>query len=312
MLIDKILPSFDVNNPILLHAKKINDACEAYSRYAISQVILPVKIANQYNRLVKAITNIPKSPFVDKQEIIREYPELQVHINSLDHCLKYYPDVLSGIMHYVDILFPEGDIDLNKEAYYSLESDYFNQLLSQIVKNYFEITNNKLRVMEVGAGMGTSTRYTLPKLEGHEYEYYFTDIGSAFISRAQKVFSNYPQVTFKTYNVETNPSLEFGKFDIVIGVNVLHATSDILNTLKNIRTLVKKDGLLILHEMVAKSDFATLTAGITTGWWMYKDTWRIEDSPLISIENWYKILKESGFTEVKSLGNTDRSIIIAS
>jgi polyketide synthase PksM len=310
-LLERITPYFDLNHKILVRSRLVNDNFEKYCRYAVRQVNIPKVYLSKYNKLILALTNIKTSTFIDKNEIILEYPELEEHIKLLDYCLKYYPEVLAGTMHYVDVLFPGGDINHNEKTYYDPESDHMNHFVSQLVQNYVSIKETQTRIMEVGAGMGTCTRLILPLLEEKDFEYYFTDIGPAFLRRAAKQFSIYGNIIYKPYNVECTPPEEIGKFDIVIGVNVLHATSDILITLKNVRSLVKDGGMLILHEITARKDSATLIAGITNGWWLYKDSWRIPDSPLISLENWHKALNHSGFTTVRSFGTADRSIIIA-
>lgn len=311
-IIDTVKPCFNEKNLILARSKEINKACEEYSKYAISKINLPEIVVAPYDKLIKAILNIPKVSLIDKDKILSKYPELQIQFNTLDHYLQNYSRVLSGEMHYIDVLFPKG-MEFSEDSYFSPESDYFNEIIARMVHNYLSETKDKMRIIEVGAGTGTCTRLTLPKLEEMDFEYYFTDIGSAFLKRAERIFSNYHhQITYKHYNVELDPPESFGKFDVVLGVNVLHATKDILNTLKNVRSLLNDHGgVLILHEVISSSLFATLTMGLTHGWWAYEDRWRIPDSPLISLENWHQLLRVSGFTMIESLATSDRAIIVA-
>jgi hypothetical protein len=47
--------------------------------------------------------------------------------------------------------------------------------------------------------------------------------------------------------------------------------------------LLRKGGLLIANELTAKTDFLTLTFGLTDGWWLFDDAkWRIPGAPLLS------------------------------
>ena len=296
-----ILPKFDSNHPILIRAASAKKCLENYSRYALTLVKVPDKVTPQFFKLKAALLNIQNAQPINRQEVISLYPELKVHIELLDHCLSHFPDVLQGKIHYIDVLFPEGNINSSEDTYLNPEGDYINAAISEVVHNYIVNAQGCTRILEVGGGMGTCTRHILPQIEGLEYEYVFTDVSAAFVRRAQKLFKNFQGMQYSIYNVERAPTPALGPFDLVIGVNVLHATSDILITLENMRQLVKKRGVLILHEITERSDHATLTAGLTSGWWAYKDAYRILDSPLISPQNWHMLLNKVGFKEIKAL-----------
>ena len=54
-------------------------------------------------------------------------------------------------------------------------------------------------------------------------------------------------------------------------------------TLQQCKALLRKGGLLIANELSAKTDFLTLTFGLTDGWWLFDDAkLRIPGSPIIS------------------------------
>ena len=54
-------------------------------------------------------------------------------------------------------------------------------------------------------------------------------------------------------------------------------------TLQQCKALLRKGGLLIANELSAKTDFLTLTFGLTDGWWLFDDAEvRIPGSPIIS------------------------------
>ena len=74
-----------------------------------------------------------------------------------------------------------------------------------------------------------------------------------------------------------------GEYDVLLATNVLHATRNMPNTLQNCKALLRKGGLLIANELSAKTEFLTLTFGLTDGWWLHDETGtRIPGSPLIS------------------------------
>lgn len=74
-----------------------------------------------------------------------------------------------------------------------------------------------------------------------------------------------------------------GEYDIVFATNVLHATRSMSTTLQQCKALLRKGGLLVANELSAKTDFLTLTFGLTEGWWLFDDAQlRIPGSPIIS------------------------------
>ncbi len=74
-----------------------------------------------------------------------------------------------------------------------------------------------------------------------------------------------------------------GHYDVLFATNVLHATREMGNTLQHCKALLRKGGLLIANELSTKTEFLTLTFGLTDGWWLYDDAERrIPGSPILS------------------------------
>jgi hypothetical protein len=76
---------------------------------------------------------------------------------------------------------------------------------------------------------------------------------------------------------------EPGGCDAVFATNVLHATCNMAATLQQCKALLRTGGLLLVNELCARTDFLTLTFGLTDGWWLFDDAeLRIPGSPLLS------------------------------
>ena len=74
-----------------------------------------------------------------------------------------------------------------------------------------------------------------------------------------------------------------GGYDIVFATNVLHATRNMGTTVQHCKSLLTKGGLLIANELTTKTDFLSLTFGLTDGWWLFDDEpRRIPGSPMLS------------------------------
>ncbi len=82
-----------------------------------------------------------------------------------------------------------------------------------------------------------------------------------------------PTLTHK-FSTLCSQGYGIGRYDILFATNVLHATRNMEVTIQNCKALLCKGGLLIANELSAKTEFLTLTFGLTEGWWLYDDVQR--------------------------------------
>lgn len=130
--------------------------------------------------------------------------------------------------------------------------------------------NSSMKILEVGAGTGGMTVQVMKTLAIHSEnelgipryrQYDYTDISRSFFGPAQDKFRDHgKRLNFKTLNIENDPELqgfECGTYDLVIAASVsliffgfgfdihnlcrqvLHATTNLAVTLKNVRKLLK-------------------------------------------------------------------------
>eukprot|EP00026_Physarum_polycephalum_P000059 Phypoly_transcript_00059.p1 GENE.Phypoly_transcript_00059~~Phypoly_transcript_00059.p1 ORF type:complete len:2631 (+),score=316.25 Phypoly_transcript_00059:2-7894(+) len=163
-----------------------------------------------------------------------------------------------------------------------------------------------LRVLEVGSGTGGATVHILNLLKslygdtlGSCVEYTFTDISSSFFSKAARRFSEYENILiYKTLNLEKDPQHQgftLESYDIVVGVNVLHATENLTQTISHVRHLTKPHGMLFLVELSGYSKLTDIIFGLLPGWWRFNDTYRT-NSPLLHGEKWCEVLNKTGYS----------------
>ncbi|CAJ2506588.1 Uu.00g077740.m01.CDS01 [Anthostomella pinea] len=129
--------------------------------------------------------------------------------------------------------------------------------------------NPKLRILEVGAGTGGMTSHVLSALQQLEAQsgglkfsnYTYTDISPTFFESAANKWQNLKErVTFKTFNLERSAEdqgLELCSYDLVVAGSVLHATTDLAATIRNVRKTLKPGGHLILLEAIAPEKVIT-------------------------------------------------------
>jgi SAM-dependent methyltransferase/NAD(P)-dependent dehydrogenase (short-subunit alcohol dehydrogenase family) len=308
--VEQIVPAYDANAPAVIHNKEVSAALNDYARARVWQTKLPERVAPRFGRLMKAIASVPYAPPVDRSEFAARWPELTGHVALLEACLESYPRILSGEVDPLSVLFPNGSFSLVEPIYRGNPiADYFNRTVADIVSRIVRSrAGRKVRIIEIGAGTGSTTQFVLPLLQGKSVEYTFTDLSHAFLYKARQRFSEFTFMKYRVLDIEKSPELD-EKFDIVIATNVIHATRDLESTLRNVRGLLDESGLFVLNEVTARTDFATLTFGLTDGWWLSTDSTRIPDSPLVAGESWRALLTASGFDRVCHHGEGEQAII---
>ncbi|MEM7278208.1 MAG: SDR family NAD(P)-dependent oxidoreductase [Pseudomonadota bacterium] len=230
-------------------------------------------------------------------------------LDILDRCASELANVLTGATDPIGLLFPGGDFSaveaLYKDAPYALAC---NRLVGLAVEKCVAHTpdDRKLRILEIGAGTGSTTSQVLEHCDPNNTEYVFTDLSPLFLERAQERFDNYTFVRYEIYNVEESAAeqgLELGQFDIIIAANVLHATSDLTAVMNNVADLLKTDGSLLAIEGTRATRWVDLTFGYTDGWWRFSDTELRPHHALLTRSSWDTLLQECGFLSAGMLGS---------
>lgn len=134
----------------------------------------------------------------------------------------------------------------------------------------------------------------------------YTDISPGFFEKAQERFADYASVMkYKKLDLEEDPvpqGFEEGSYDVVIAGNVLHATSDLAQSLRSVRRLLKPGGKFIMVEITnPQSARENFIFGLLSGWWLRalsgSSDWVFPNQgPLLTDGQWNDALKATGFT----------------
>ena len=235
-------------------------------------------------------------------DLLAQYPTTRPQIILTRRCGEQLQKILSGTIDPLQLLFPDGSTS-DADALYqdSPEAKVYNTLAQRIIAELAKSPNQTYRILEIGAGTGSTTASLLPTLSNKNVEYLFTDISTLFLSWAKENFKSYPFMSYQLLNIEQEPAtqgLKDRQFDIVVAVNVLHATRDLHQTLSHIRQVMAPQGVLLVTEATAPERWIDLTFGLTDGWWRFTDTDLRPFYPLISREQWMDILADSKFTDI--------------
>lgn len=206
------------------------------------------------------------------------------------------PKILSGAVDPLQLLFDDDSLQqrYNRDWAMGPQTE---------LKNYIQALCHKtpgLRILEVGAGTGGMTSILLEGIDRDSYlsEYTYTDISPSFFLQAKERFGKH-NITYKTLDVTKDlesQGFQLGHYDVVAASNILHATEDLTESLKNCRRLLRPDGKLLLHEyMYPENILAGMIFGLLPGWWLSSEEihrW----SPLQSRTDWHQSLLTADFS----------------
>ncbi|KKY15008.1 putative polyketide synthase [Diplodia seriata] len=207
--------------------------------------------------------------------------------------------IMSGDVEPLEVMLKNG---LLYEYYRVGLGTSFNSNVAEYMGMLAHKGAGQLRVLEIGGGTGGTTRRILDAIRTPGVaSYVFTDVSPGFLGNAATNFARDAGVMqFKTLNIEEDPAAQgFApeSFDVLVCANVLHATCRIRDTLSRCRSLLKRDGRLVLAELTDNPVFMGLMMGPLPGWWLGEDDGR-HGGPIITAKEWDAALKDAGFTGV--------------
>ncbi|HEU4595055.1 MAG TPA: amino acid adenylation domain-containing protein, partial [Pyrinomonadaceae bacterium] len=223
-------------------------------------------------------------------------------------CGEHLAEVLTGRLHPAQLLFREGESAV-AESFYEEGFRYCNAIAREVVKALSQhvAPARKLRVLEVGAGVGSTTAWLLPEFAPAQTAYHFTDVSRYFMDVGKKNFGQYDFLQFDLLDIERDPQAqgyEPHSFDLVVASSVLHATRDVRETLRHVRSLLAPQGLLLLVEETQFHKWFNVV-GLQEGFDRFEDTGLRGSHPFLSTDEWQRELEAHGFDRAASF-NRDR------
>ncbi|KAF2630541.1 putative polyketide synthase [Macroventuria anomochaeta] len=175
-------------------------------------------------------------------------------------------------------------------------------MMKQIVDRY-----PHLNILEIGAGAGQSVTERIPQaINSTLFNYTYANISGSIQKDGSAFFSepNDPKPV-KIFDAEADPASQGyveGSYDVVIAFWVIHATTNLELTLRNLRRLLKPGGYLIIAEGGYNSSSGdgglNFIFGTLPGWWLGADQGRVL-SPYLSMAEWKQLLEATGFSGIE-------------
>ena len=179
-----------------------------------------------------------------------------------------------------------------------------------------------LRVLEIGAGMGSATdilltqlgeRSLLPRLE----RYVITEPNAYFRRCNQrKVAARYPNLPLEWASLDVDlpwsaQGIASGKFDLVYAVNVMHISKNLLFSLNEARSALATDAWLVIGECVRPYDnqpiYPELMFQILDSFTNVETDPEIRPNPgFLTAEQWRRAFLKAGFTQPEVAPDIER------
>ena len=84
--------------------------------------------------------------------------------------------------------------------------------------------------------------------------------------------------------------IESASFDVVVAVNVIHATPDVADVFENLFVALAPGGVVCAIEHVGTYRWDQMIWGLTPQWWLFEDSTR-NGSPLMDLAQWKRAVK---------------------
>ncbi|TLD18022.1 hypothetical protein PspLS_10432 [Pyricularia sp. CBS 133598] len=197
-------------------------------------------------------------------------------------------------------------------TFHRLMEDFISRVLKGLKGgSSASLGSEKLRVLELGAGTGGTTKWLAPCLAagGVPALYTFSDLAPGFCSQAAREYApiveasgGVLEMAFTPLDIEAPPPPELkGTQHIVMAVNAVHATPDVTKSLANLRGYLRPGGIALIMELSQPIHSADFVFGLFDGWWSWQDGDGRDqrNHATAGPEVWDAAFRNAGFTDVE-------------
>ncbi|MFE5584825.1 amino acid adenylation domain-containing protein [Kitasatospora sp. NPDC056531] len=219
--------------------------------------------------------------------------------------------LLRGEVSPLQLLLPGGDSRVTDALYATNPvSRLQNRITAQAVRRAVDGAGpgRKARVLEIGAGTGSTSGEVLAALPADRVEYRFTDVSRYFTDRAKSRFEAYPFITYGTLDIDREPAGQGfppGSADVVVAANVLHDAKDLDPTLERLRRVLAPGGLLVAIEGTVNSVIQLVTVSFIEG--LSQET-SDERTALLTVPQWRERAERAGFVRFASVPEGEAAV----
>lgn len=219
----------------------------------------------------------------------------QDFFDYMNKCSCSLLDILQKKIKTVDILFPEGTENSAVGVYSDNKgSRLFNKLVGNVVHKYIQIHEKEsIKILEIGAGIGGTTRYIMDKIKNEKFEYYYTDISYYFLNKAIEKYGT-QNVHYKIFDINGSIYKQgFGdeKFDIILCANMLHNSKNGYEALRNINHILKDKGIFVIIDETTEPEFLLTSIELNDALASFYDDRAKNNGVFFTYEQWKTMFK---------------------
>ncbi|MFI7351618.1 amino acid adenylation domain-containing protein [Streptomyces sp. NPDC049936] len=227
-------------------------------------------------------------------------------------CAERLPDLVSGDTGIRELLFPGAATEAADAAY--RDNLAIRHLNRAVVAALREIAaghtgEERLRVLEVGGGVGGTTGELVPVLAEYGVDYLFTDPSAFFLNEARERFADHAWVRYQRFDVDEDPRAQHllpNTFDVVICANTLHAAADADAAVGRLRELLVPGGQLVFVENTRDENLPLLISMefLEVSGRTWTDVREHTGQSFLTHSQWRELLDAHAASEVTSLPGT--------
>lgn len=224
-------------------------------------------------------------------------------------CADRLHELVAGDIDVRELLFPGAGTDAADAAYRdNLAIRHLNRAVvaavSQIAAAH--TGEERLRVLEVGGGVGGTTGELVPALARYGVDYLFTDSSGFFLNEARERFADHPWVRHRRFDIDRDPreqGLLPNSFDVVVCANTLHSVSDAEAAVARLRELLTPGGRLVFVENTRDEHYPLMVSMefLEVAGREWTDARAHNGQSFLTGPQWLELLERHGATDVVSL-----------
>ncbi|AZE78131.1 class I SAM-dependent methyltransferase [Pseudomonas synxantha] len=221
------------------------------------------------------------------------------------------PALMRGDCAAVHLLFPEGRTERAAALYReSLAAQYQHHAVAHWIGAWAARQSTEpLRVLEVGAGTGSTTQAVLPVLANLTVDYLCTDVSRYFSEQAAERLRAWPWVRHGMFDID-RPALAQGyptqSWDLIVAGGVLNAARDTQRSLSTLLALLKPGGWLVFSEPTQEEFWVMASQAFMLN--QASDERALGCSTFLNLEQWQTALARAGFQGNRSLPAADHPL----
>lgn len=319
----------------MLYAFQANGLLKKGTYYPFREIIEKMQIQQSYVGIIKKWINcLLAYGFIEKQEegYINNKWEISLETvkKSWDYLksntsyaicsvkvVEYFEknalhilELLTGSVKATYLLFPNGKLEFAEALYQeTCIAKYLNEAVAdQVFK--FAKQRRKVKILELGAGIGATTVSIIHKVVNKkiEVDYTYTDISKFFTNYFKSKNTEYNFINYGELDINKSFRKQnyTGKYDIIVAAGVLNNSNKLQYTLANIKDVLAENGMFIITEPVR--EFPQMLISQVFMMEEPSDIRNLEQTTFLTVNEWKKILKKEGFIVTDIMPNDNNAL----